>query len=196
MFPTPRFLPRCPSLLPAIETVVSVRWRPCGQNREGFAAGPTSPATNPDAAMPFIVRLLAPPAMAHDSVIAASWTLPRQQLQGEWGYPGSGLFSSSGSAIKRIKAGVKAHPLNARSRLNLDAGLHPPIKSARTKKEYLFRTVCAPTRVESHLAMGTAALFARCSISSAQSVARTTTVSAEAQPPGAKSSLGVVQSRK
>jgi hypothetical protein len=60
--------------------------------------------------MPFIVRLLAPPAMAHDGLIAASWTPPRQQLQGEWGYPGSGLFSSSGSAIKRIKAGVKARP--------------------------------------------------------------------------------------
>jgi hypothetical protein len=60
--------------------------------------------------MPFIVRLLAPPAMAHDGLIAANWTAPRQQLQGERGYPGSGLFSSSVSAIKRIKAGVKARP--------------------------------------------------------------------------------------
>jgi hypothetical protein len=34
------------------------------------------------------------------------------------------------------------------------------------------------------------------SISPAQSVPPTTTVSAEAQPPGAKSSSGVVQSRK
>jgi hypothetical protein len=87
---------------------VSVRWRQCGQNREGFAAGPTSPATNPDAAVPFIVRLLAPPAMAHDGLIAANWTPSRQQFQGERRHPGSGLFSFSGSAIKRIKAGVKA----------------------------------------------------------------------------------------
>jgi hypothetical protein len=60
--------------------------------------------------MAFIVRLLAPPAMAHDGLIAANWTPSRQQFQGERRHPGSGLFSSSGSAIKRIKAGVKARP--------------------------------------------------------------------------------------
>jgi hypothetical protein len=87
-----------------------VRWRPCGQNREGFAARPTSPATNPNAAMPFIVRLLAPPAMAHDGLIAANRAPSRQQFQGERRYPGSGLFSASVSAIKRIKAGMKARP--------------------------------------------------------------------------------------
>ena len=61
--------------------------------------------------MPFIVRLFAPPAMAHDGLIAANWTPSRQQFQGERRYPDSGLFSSSGNAIKRIKAGVKARPL-------------------------------------------------------------------------------------
>jgi hypothetical protein len=58
--------------------------------------------------MPFIVRLLEPPAMAHDGLIAANRATSRQQFQGKRRYPGSGLFSSSGSAIKRIKAGVKA----------------------------------------------------------------------------------------
>jgi hypothetical protein len=139
-FPTARFAQRCPCLLPASEAVMPVRRRPHWQNREGLPTGPTSPATNPDAAMPFIVRLLAPTAMAHDGLVAASGTPPRQQLQGKRRHPDSGLFSPSGSAIKRIKAGVKARPRNAPPRLNLGAGLHPPVKSARTKKEYLFRS--------------------------------------------------------
>jgi hypothetical protein len=146
LFPALGFAPGSPSLLPALETVVPVRWRPHGQNREGLPTGPTSPATNPNAVMPFIVRLLAPPAMTHDGLTAANWTPSRQQLQGERRHPDSGLFSLSGSAIKRIKAGVKARPLNAPPRLNLGAGLHPPVKSARTKKEYLFRTAPAPLR--------------------------------------------------
>lgn len=107
-FPTIRFAPRFPGLLPAMQTIVPVRWRPCGQNRESFPAWPTSSAANPDPAVQLIVRLLAPSAMTDDSLVAAHGTPSRQQSQRERGYPGSLLFSSSGSAIKRIKAGVKA----------------------------------------------------------------------------------------
>jgi hypothetical protein len=142
-FPTARFVQRCPRLLPASEAVVTVRRRPYGQNREGLPTGPTSPATNPDAAMPFIVRLLAPPAMAHDGLITADGTPSRQQLQGERRHPDSGLFSSSGSAIKRIKAGVKARPLNARQGSIWMRDFTLRQNSARTKKEYLLRTARA-----------------------------------------------------
>ena len=108
LFPTIPFAQRFPGLLPAIETVVAVRRRPCGQNREGFPARAAAPAANPDPVVPLIVRLLAPSAVTNDGPIAADGTPSRQQLQRERGHPGSILFSFSGSAIKRIKAGVKA----------------------------------------------------------------------------------------
>jgi hypothetical protein len=133
-FPTARFVQRCPCLLPASEAVMPVRRRPHGQNRERLPTGPTSPATNPDAAMSFIVRLLAPPAMAHDGLMAANRTPSRQQLQGERRHPDSGLFSPSGSAIKRIKAGVKARPLNAPPKAQSGCGTSPSGKVSSNEK--------------------------------------------------------------
>jgi len=44
--------------------------------------------------------------MANDRVVPAKRTSPRQEVQ--WDYPGSMLSFASGSAIKRITAGVKA----------------------------------------------------------------------------------------
>jgi hypothetical protein len=55
-----------------------------------------------------IVRLFAPPPMTDDGVIAADRASPRQQSQRDSRYPGSELSFASGSAIKRITAGVKA----------------------------------------------------------------------------------------
>jgi hypothetical protein len=52
------------------------------------------------------MRLPEAQSMADDRVIAAQWAQPRQQLQRN--YPGSMLSLVSGSAIKRITAGVKA----------------------------------------------------------------------------------------
>jgi hypothetical protein len=58
--------------------------------------------------MNFIVRLFATLAVADDGPVSTQRTPPRQQLQRERGHPGSILSSASGSAIKRITAGVKA----------------------------------------------------------------------------------------
>jgi hypothetical protein len=44
--------------------------------------------------------------MANDRGVLASWAPSRQKVQRD--YPGSALFSASGSAIKRITVGVKA----------------------------------------------------------------------------------------
>jgi len=44
--------------------------------------------------------------MADDRVVLADWTSPRQE--GQRDHPGSMLSFASGSAIKRITAGVKA----------------------------------------------------------------------------------------
>jgi hypothetical protein len=63
-----------------------VRWRPGGQNREGFPARPTPPAANPNPIPPLIVRLLAPPAVTDDGPVAADRTPSRQQLQRERGH--------------------------------------------------------------------------------------------------------------
>jgi hypothetical protein len=58
--------------------------------------------------MAWVVCLLAPLAMADDGLVATQRTPPREQLQRERLHPGSVLSSASGSAIKRITAGVKA----------------------------------------------------------------------------------------
>jgi hypothetical protein len=52
------------------------------------------------------VRLPEPPPVADDRVLAAQRAKPRQQMQRE--NPGSTVAVVSGSAIKRITAGVKA----------------------------------------------------------------------------------------
>ena len=146
-FPAARLVQRLPGLLSAMETVVTVRRRPYGQNREGFPARLTSPAANADPAVPPIVRLPAPSAVTDNGLVAAHRTPSRQQSQRERGHPGSDLSSPSGSAIKRIRAGVKARPSQRLPRLDQVAGLHPPVKiSCRTKKEYRFLTISAEPR--------------------------------------------------
>jgi len=66
------------------------------------------PASHPDPVVALLVSLLAPLAMADNGIVATQWTPPREQLQRERRHPGSVLSSASGSAIKRITAGVKA----------------------------------------------------------------------------------------
>jgi hypothetical protein len=52
------------------------------------------------------MRLPQPATMTDDRRVLTRRTPPRQQFQRD--YPGSVLLSASGSAIKRITAGVKA----------------------------------------------------------------------------------------
>jgi len=55
-----------------------------------------------------IVRLLEPPPVTDDRPTAAQRASPGQQGERDLGHPGTVLSSASGSAIKRITAGVKA----------------------------------------------------------------------------------------
>jgi len=66
----------------------------------------TDPAPYPDASTLVIVSLAKSPAVTDDRVVVANRALPRKQAQGN--HPGSMLSFASGSAIKRITAGVKA----------------------------------------------------------------------------------------
>jgi len=66
----------------------------------------TNSAPHPNAFVPVVVGLAEPSSVADDRVVEAYRTLPRQEVQ--WDYPGSLLSFASGSAIKRITAGVKA----------------------------------------------------------------------------------------
>ena len=93
-------------LLSAMEGVVPGRRQPIGQDREGLPARLTDSAPHPNAFLPVIVGWTEPSSMADDRVVPANWTSPRQQVQRD--HPGSMLSFASGSAIKRITAGVKA----------------------------------------------------------------------------------------
>jgi hypothetical protein len=66
----------------------------------------TDSATHPNAFMSVIMGLAGAPSMADDRKIEANRTPSRQAVQGD--HPGSLLSFVSGSAIKRITAGVKA----------------------------------------------------------------------------------------
>ena len=66
----------------------------------------TDSTTHPNAFMAIVVGLTESLSMADDRVVAANRTPPRQEVQGD--HPGSMLSFSSGSAIKRITAAVKA----------------------------------------------------------------------------------------
>jgi len=71
-------------------------------------AWPTAAPPNPDLLVPLVVRMFEPLSVTDDGPLAAKRAQPREQFQGDLGHPGSVLFSVSGSAIKRITAGVKA----------------------------------------------------------------------------------------
>jgi hypothetical protein len=93
-------------LLPAVKAIVPGWSQPIRQNRESLPARLADPAPHPDAFVLVIVALAPPPSMANDRVVAANRTTPWQVP--ERNHPGSMLSSASGSAIKRITAGVKA----------------------------------------------------------------------------------------
>lgn len=94
------------SLLPAAQGERS-RWRqPIGQDGEGLLTRPTNAAPHPNAIVPVIAGMTKPLPVAHDRAVTTKRTLPREKVQRD--HPGSNLSSASGSAIKRITAGVKA----------------------------------------------------------------------------------------
>ena len=93
-------------LLPARHAEMSRRRQPARQDGEGLPARPTNPASHPNAIVLVVVGLAEPPAVANDRLVLAERAQPRQEMQRH--YPGSMLSLVSGSAIKRITAGVKA----------------------------------------------------------------------------------------
>ena len=116
------------------KSVVPGRRQLIRQDREGLAGWLTDSPPHPDAGAPVIVPLTNSPAMADDGVVMANRTAPRQQFQGD--HPGSVLSFASGSAIKRITAGVKARrrPFSAKVSICWP-GLHPPAKSISNEKK-------------------------------------------------------------
>ncbi len=97
-------VPAC--LLSATQAVRRYRCKPIGQDREGLPAWLTDSPADPDALSVLIVGGTEPSPMADDRVPPAHRTTPRHKLP--WDHPGSTLSFASGSAIKRITAGVKA----------------------------------------------------------------------------------------
>ena len=82
-------------------------WRqPVRQDGKRLPARSATPATHPDAFVLVIMRLPEPPSVADDRAVVAERAEPWQQMQRD--YPGSMLSLFSGSAIKKITAGVKA----------------------------------------------------------------------------------------
>ncbi len=93
-------------LLSAMEGIVPGGHQPIGQDREGFSARLAESPPHPNAFLLAIMGRTEPSSMANDRVVPANRTSPRQQVQRD--HPGSMLSFVSGSAIKRITAGVKA----------------------------------------------------------------------------------------
>jgi hypothetical protein len=80
------------------------------------------------------VALTKSPAVADNRVASAKRTASRQKLQGD--HPGSVLSFASGSAINRIKAGVKAPPLTVPCEsFDLLAGPSPSGKVSLKRKK-------------------------------------------------------------
>jgi len=110
--------------LPATQSERRLGNQPFRKQGKGLSTRPADASAHPDSLMLVVVSETRPPPMTHDGVIPAQRTAPRQEAQGH--HPGSLLSLVSGSAIKRITAGVKAR----RDRPCQDSiswsGLHPP----------------------------------------------------------------------
>jgi hypothetical protein len=76
------------------------------QGGEGLSARTANAAPHPNVVVPVIVSRTKPLAVTRDGAVSAKRTSPREKVQRD--HPGSTLSSASGSAIKRIMAGVKA----------------------------------------------------------------------------------------
>jgi hypothetical protein len=123
------------SLLPAVQGERG-RWcQPIGQDGEGLSARPTNAAPHPNPIVTVIVGISKSLPVAHDRVITTKRTSPREKVQGD--HPGSNLSSASGSAIKRITAGVKA-AADRRCQVSIwGLAFTLPVKSVSNEKRIL-----------------------------------------------------------
>ena len=123
---------------PTTQSERSLRHQPTRQDGKRLSTGTTDPASYPNRSVPVIVALPEPASMANDRTFEAERAPPRQQLQGN--YPGSVLSFVSGSAIKRITAGVKARRDRPCQVSICWPGLHPPGKVSSNEKRILLCT--------------------------------------------------------
>jgi hypothetical protein len=94
------------SLLPAKQAERRRGHEPIGQDRESLPARMTYSAAHPDTFVAVVMGMPEAPSMADDAAVPTDRALSREKIQED--YPGSALSFVSGSAIKRITAGVKA----------------------------------------------------------------------------------------
>ena len=127
-------------LLPAVKAVVAGWRQPIGQDGKGLPARLTDSAPHPDAFVLVIVSMAEPSSVANDRVIPANGTSPWQEVQGD--HPGSPLSSASGSAIKRITAGVKAAADRRCQSFDLRPAFTLPAKSVSNEKRIPLSGLC------------------------------------------------------
>jgi hypothetical protein len=120
-------------LLSAPQTERCCRREPIGQDRKGLAARTTDSASHPHALVAVIVGLAQAPSMADDRMVPANRTAPWEEFQGD--HPGSVLSFVSGSAIKRITAGVKARRDRSLLKFRSAGGPSPSGKVSFKRKE-------------------------------------------------------------
>ena len=122
-------------LLSAVQGERGRRSQPAGQDCEALPARLANPAPHPDGFVLVIVALTPSPPMADDRVITANRASPREKVQRD--HPGSALSSASGSAIKRITAGVRA-AADRRCQVSIwGLAFTLPVKSASNEKRIL-----------------------------------------------------------
>jgi hypothetical protein len=130
------------SQLPTTQGEGRRRRQPIRQDRERLTAGRANSASDPDGLVLVIVALPEPPSMADDGLRQTKRAPSRQRCQGN--YPGSPLSFVSGSAIKRITAGVKARR-DRPCQVSIGwSGLHPPGKVSSDEKRIL---LCIAVRI-------------------------------------------------
>jgi hypothetical protein len=122
-------------LLPAVKSVVAGWRQPIGQDGEGLPARSADSTPYPDGFMLLIVALTQSSPVANNCVTTANGTSPRQEVQRD--HPGSALSSASGSAIKRITAGVKAAADRRRQVSIWGPDFTLPVKSVSNEKRIL-----------------------------------------------------------
>jgi hypothetical protein len=122
-------------LLSAVQGVRR-RWcQPIGQDREGLPAWLANSAPHPHGFVLVVMALTQSLPVTDDRVITANGASPRQTFQGD--HPGSALSSASGSAIKRITAGVRA-AADRRCQVSIwGPALTLPVKSVSNEKRIL-----------------------------------------------------------
>jgi hypothetical protein len=103
----------------------------------------TDSTSHPDAFVTVIVGVAESPPVTNDRVLPANRAPPREEVQ--WDHPGSMLSFASGSAIKRITAGVKARRLTVPLLKFRSTGRAFTLRQSqfRTKEEYCFAQASA-----------------------------------------------------